>query len=202
MSRNMIVSTVALAACTLAAPMAAHAQCSIDGDISAQPNADPSLPAWKYTLVVTWDTGSQYALSHADLLIDPVGGTCSCGEIADALVLVQPAGTSEGEGGCTVPYDAFLDCNGDPSIPGVTGVLLKFEPDESAGCEPDVTGMATFVFYSDRPPVPVDEDILSLVDKYANNFCFGNLTGEFPGLVCDPVPSDDTNWSHLKSLYR
>jgi len=153
-------------------------------------------------MVVTWDTGSSNALSHADLLIDPLGGTCTCGDIASSLVLVQPAGTSDGEGGCTVPYDAFLECNGDPSIPGVTGILLKFEPDESGGCEPGTTGTATFVFYSHQGPVPVDEEVLSLVDKFAGNSCFGNVTGEFPGLACDPVPNDGTSWGNLKGMYR
>ena len=186
----------------LASPGIALAQCSINGHITAAPSGDPMLPTWEYTLVVTWDTGTAYALSHANLLIDPVGGTCSCDDIAMALTLVNPSGTSDGVGGCTVSYDGYIECTGDPSIPGVTGILLKFEPDESLGCEPDITGVATFVFYSAQSPVPVDEDILSLVDKFAGNYCFGNVTGEFPGLACNPVPNQDSSWGRMKGLYR
>lgn len=179
----------------------ALAQCSISGHITAAPSGDPGLPAWAYTLDLTWDTGVDFALSHADLLIDPVGGTCDCGEVQSALTLVNPVGSSDGEGGCTVDYDAFVECNGDPSLPDVDGILLKFEPIEE-GCEPDNVGNATFVFYSDLAPVPVDEDVLSLVDKFANDYCFGNLSGEFPGLACNPVPEAGTPWGSVKGLYR
>lgn len=198
----MKLALACLALATLVAPAAALAQCSINGTITADLSGDPGLPTWQYTLVVNWDTGSQYALSHADLLIDPVGGTCSCWDIEAALSFVNPSGSSDGEGGCTVPYDGYIECNGDPSIPDVTGILLKFEPDESTGCEPGTTGVGTFVFYSEQSPVPVDEDILSLVDKFAGNFCFGNVSGEFPGLACNPVPNGATSWGSLKGQYR
>ncbi|MFO7610384.1 MAG: hypothetical protein R6X35_14560 [Candidatus Krumholzibacteriia bacterium] len=179
----------------------ASAQCSISGDIVAGPSGDPLLPAWEYTLTVTWDTGTPYALSHVDLLLDAVGGTCFCADFAASLLLVNPAGSSDGVGGCTVPYDVHLECSGDPSIPGVDGILLKFEPAEG-DCEPANTGTAVFVFYSDLDPVPVDEDILSLVDKYATEHCFGNLSGEFPGMACNPVPDAGAAWGTVKGLYR
>ncbi|RKZ19474.1 hypothetical protein DRQ50_01995 [bacterium] len=198
----MKLAIVFLGMLAMAIPGIALAQCSINGNITAAPNADPALPAWEYTLVITWDTGSLNALSHANLLIDPVGGTCSCSDINMALTLENPSGTSDGEGGCTVPYDGFIECDGDPSIPGVTGILLKFEPDEDLGCEPGTTGVATFVFYSEQSPVPVDEDILSLVDKFAGNSCFGNVSGEFPGLACNPVPAKDSSWGRMKGLYQ
>ena len=195
-----IVSLV-LAATLCLTGGSAVAQCAISGDISAAPSGDPLLPTWEYTLTVTWDTGTPYALSHVDLLLDPVGGTCYCADFAEALMLVNPAGSSDGVGGCTVPYNVFLECDGDPSIPNVDGILLKFEPEEG-DCEPANTGLATFVFYSDLGPVPVDEDILSLVDKYATEHCFGNLTGEFPGMACNPVPDASSTWGSVKGMYR
>jgi hypothetical protein len=164
------------------------------------------LPDWKYTLEVTWDTGSRYAVSHIDLLLDAVGGTCSCRDFRDVLTYFEPAGWSAGEtydesGPCTVDWDIFLECKGDPSIPGVDGILLKFEP-RGPTCEPGTAGTASIDFYSDLGPVPVDEDIISMVDKFGLHYCFGSLTGVFPGLACNPVPNEGTTWGTVKGLYR
>jgi hypothetical protein len=197
--KNFLTVCAALAAVLVAG--AAAAECLVSGNISAEASGDPMLPAWKYTMTVTWDTGTPYALSHLDLLLDPVGGTCLCEDFAEALVIVNPAGSSDGYGGCMVDYNAYLECNGDPSIPGVDGILLKFEPIEGA-CEPSNTGTGTFVFYSDLGPVPVDEDILSLVDKFSTQHCFGNLTGFFPGMACNPVDGQGSTWGSAKGLYR
>jgi hypothetical protein len=197
---KMLLMSLALVA-TLAAAAPALATCSITGNCAAIANTDPARPGWTYTLVVTWDTGTPYALSHLDLLLDSVGARCSCADMAEGLVLVNPAGTSDGEGGCAVPYTVALECQGDPSIPGVGGILLKFEPNE-ADCQPAATGTATFTFGSPLPPVPVDEDILSLVDKYGTQHCFGQLTGVFPGMACNPVADEGRAWGAVKGLYR
>ena len=194
-----LLMCLALAA-TLAATPAAAA-CSISGNCTAVPNVAPASAGWTYTLVVTWDTGTNYALSHLDLLLDTVGARCSCADIAEGLVLASPAGNSDGEGGCAVPYLVALECQGDPSIPGVGGILLKFEPNE-ADCQPGATGTATFTFGSPLPPVPVDEDILSLVDKFSTQHCFGQLTGVFPGMACNPVVDEPRAWGEVKGLYR
>ena len=175
--------------------------CLITGEITATPSTDPGLPLWTYTLVMVWDTGSQYALSHANLLLDSATGTCTCQDFADILSWGNPVGSSDGEGGCTVDYEGNLECDGDPSIPGVDQILLKFEPIEE-GCEPGPTGTATFVFYSNLPPAPIDEDILSLVDKYALNYCFGNLSGDFPAMACNPVGVEGSTWGQIKGQYR
>lgn len=180
----------------------AWSQCSITGTIVATPTLDPLGPNWAYTLTIDWDTGSPFALSHANLLIDAAGGTCSCADFEDALSWDSPIGSSDGDPSCTVDYDGFLECHGDPSIPGVDGILLKFEPIEGAGCEPGPTGTGTFVFYSDLPPVPVDEDMLSMVDKFAGESCFGMLSGDFPAFACDPVSTENVPWGRAKGLYR
>jgi hypothetical protein len=177
--------------------------CSISGTITASPTNSPGGPAWAYTLVMTWDTGTPYALSHANVLIDSADGTCMCSDLEDALSWNNPIGTSDGDpNGCIVSYEGFLECKGDPSIPGVEGILLKLEPIEDEFCEPGPTGTGTFVFYSDLPPAPIDEDILSIVDKYATQSCFGHLSGDFPGLACDPVSVDGASWGTLKGLFR
>ncbi len=177
-----------------------QAQCDISGDITAAQNTDPNGPAWVYTLTMTWDTDAKYALSHFDVLIDGVSGGCTLADLMGHLWWDDPIGTSDGEGGCTVSYYGELSDNGDPSIPGVTDLLLKFEP--YAGCEPANVGSGVFTFYSDLAPVPVDEDILSLVDKYAGNYCFGHLTGMFPGMDCDPVDNEAVSFGAVKGLYR
>ena len=185
-------------------PAIAGAECSITGEITAAPNdGDPSMGAWCYTLTVTWDTGDQYALSHLGLIIDTPGGTCLCSDVAAALNFPAVAGSSDGyPGGCTVDYEAFLECDGDPSIPGDEGILIKWEPLEMAdGCEPGPTGTGTFTFCSDLGPVPVDEWLPLLIEKNAGEFCEGGITGVFPGLACDPVAAEGATWSEIKGYY-
>ena len=180
----------------------ALAQCDINGTIVAEANADLLGPDWVYTMTVNWDTGTAYALSHMGLLLDTSTGTCSCADFIGALSWDDPIGYSTGDPSCMVNYHGNLECSGDPSIPGVDGILLKFEPIEGMGCEPGTSGTATFVFYSNLGPAPVDEDILSLVDKFANNSCFGSLSGDFPSMTCDPVSTENMEWGKAKGMYR
>ena len=177
-------------------------QCEIIGTIEANATNNPSGPDWAYTMTIDWDTGSQHGLSHLNLLMDSIGGTCSCADFMAALSWNDPIGSSDGHPSCPVNYEGFLECGGDPSIPGVDGVLLKFEPVENGGCEPGRIGTATFVFYSDLGPAPIDGDILTLVEKDSNNSCFGTLTGVFPTMTCDPVSTEDRAWGSAKGLYR
>ncbi|MFH2051560.1 MAG: hypothetical protein ABIK96_03735 [bacterium] len=187
---------------TLAAGGAIAGECGISGVITGQRIDDPLLPAWQYTLVLDWDTGTPYALSHANLLMDIPGGTCTCDNFVEALTWANPMGSGPGEDGCTVNYNAFLECDGDPSIPEVDGILLKFEPVEGEGCEPANVGTMTLVFYSHLPPAPVDEDLLSLVDKFGQNHCFGYLAGDFPSMPCDPVDAAGTSFGTVKGFFR
>ena len=195
------MKTILLALILLGAAASVQAECSIEGDISAAPNSDPMGPAWVYTLTITWDNHVQFDLSHMDLILDAVGGACTLADFYSHLSWDDPIGSSDGNGNCVVFYQGELSDNGDPSIPGVTGILLKFEPYED-GCEPDNIGTATFTFYSDLAPVSVDEDILSLVDKFAGEYCFGNLTGFFPGMDCNPVDTENTSWGSIKGIFR
>ena len=194
--------TVLLTLLVMSSAQIALGQCDISGTIVASTSADPGDPAWTYTLTMNWDTGSKYALSHMNLLVGSAEGTCTCADFQDALSWYDPIGYSDGAPSCTVDYIGNLECNGDPSIPGVDNILLKFEPIERRGCEPGTTSTAVFTFYSDLSPVPVDEEILSLVYKFANNSCFGSLSGDFPAMSCDPVDVDKVEWGGVKSLYR
>jgi hypothetical protein len=187
----------------LAGVAVAQDECVITGTVTAELNIDgPDLGAWCYTLELVWDTGSDYALSHFDFLLDNPDGNCSCDDFADALAWEDPAGSSNGEpDDCTVDYALYLECEGDPSIPDVEGILLKFEPYEDDECEPGPTGTGIFVFYSDLEPAPIAEDNLFLIDKFAGFACSGEVTGVFPGLACDPVASEHRTWTGVKSLY-
>ena len=181
----------------------AMAECFIGGTITASANPDPLGPVWMYTMELSWDTGNNYSLSHANLLMDPGLGTCLCADFMDALSWDYPVGSSNGyPDPCTVEYEGFLECEGDPSIPEMTGFLLKFEPIEDENCEPGPTGTGTFIFYSNLPPAPIDEEILSVVDKHANEYCFGFLAGDFPAMACDPVGNEDSSWGNLKGIFR
>ena len=216
--KNKILMGLSLLVLVLSA-QAALAECSMEGTITASSNPDPMGPRWMYTMVVVWDTDSQYSLSHFNLLMDSETGTCTCQDFVDALSWGNPIGSSNGYPmGCTVDYQGYLECRGDPSIPGVGGILLKFEPIPAGPnlpgidgivretlqdvCEPGPTGTGTFVFYSDLPPVPIDEDILSGVDKHGKQYCYGHMSGDFPAMACDPVGSEDTSWGTLKGMFR
>jgi len=202
--RSKLLSSIAGALAIVLAGVPAFAQCTIDGMITAAENAvDPDLGDWRYVLEVTWDTGSPTALSHLGLVVDIPGGNCDCAEIASAIAFAYPGGSSDGEpDGCLVDYEGFVECNGDPSIP-IDGILLKWEPlMMEDGCEPGPLGTGWFVFYSDYPPVPVDDSIPILAEKNDGDFCAGLIGGVFPSLPCNPVPTEGTSWSDLKALYR
>lgn len=178
-------------------------ECSITGTITATYNEDgPDLGAWCYTLELTWDTGTPYALSHFDFLLDVPYGNCNCQDFADALAWEYPSGYSDGyPGGCTVYYETYLECGGDPSVPDVEGIILKYEPIYDEECEPGPTGSGTFVFYSDLEPAPIADDNLFLIDKHAGYVCTGEISGDFPALVCDPVSNESRTWTNVKGLY-
>jgi hypothetical protein len=198
---KLILIFVCVVLCgTLTAPGAFAGECYISGTIAAERNDDPDGVAWVYTLTVEWDTGSRYSLSHISVLLDEEGGTCSCQDFYEALSWEPVVGKSTSGSSCETPYAAELGCKGDPSIPGVSGITFKLEPLE--GCDPGTFGSGVYKFYSDLPPAPINEDVLSLVDKFGQNSCFGYLSGWFPGLPCDPVEVEDSSWGSVKGLYR
>jgi hypothetical protein len=177
------------------------------GTIEAELNTEyPELGAWVYTVIISWDTGTPYALSHFNMILDVEFGECTCYDFQSALNWANPAGYSTGYDSygdpCTVDYNLYLECGGDPSVPDVDAPLLKFEPQEYDDCEPGPMGEGTFTFYSDYAPAPIADYDSFLVDKHNGLACFGTLTGVFPGLPCDPVGDLDQSWGGLKDIYR
>lgn len=193
----------AIAALALAIPAFAAAttpMCNIAGTVTAARNTDPAWPAWKYTMVINYDTGNRYQLSHLDVLLDVAGGTCSCQNFYDTLVLPPVIGQSGTA--CKTYYTPEINCQGDPSIPNLSGIALKLNP-TTTSCDPGTAGTATFVFYSRLSPGIIDEEALTLADKSGKTYCFGHLTGAFPAMPCDPMGTEDSEtWGSLKGMYR
>jgi len=194
-----LTTVIACLGLFMAAP--ALAECTISGDIAAEMVNDPDLGTYCYTLTVNWDTGGPHGLSHLDLLVDFEGGTCECEDFLNSISFPAIAGESDGEPGyCVVEYEGWIECDGDPSIPGVEGILFKYEPIEE-DCEPGPIGTGYFKFYSNLEPVPVDESLPLVIEKASGESCEGLITGVFPGLSCDPVSAEVTSWTHLKGLF-
>lgn len=184
----------------LLAPAGAFASaCTVNGTVTATKNPNPQGPYWQYTAVISWDTGTRYALSHLTMLLDVAGGSCSCANFQSALSWGSPIGTSGTT--CVSLYGGELNCQGDPSIPGAAGIALKLNP-LSGTCEPGTTGTGTFVFYSNLAPAQIDEQALTMTDKYGQQYCWGQLTGQFPALPCNPVGNDLSPWGSVKGMYR
>jgi len=196
--RNGFFLSLLVAASLLTAGLAS-ADCYINGEISAE-ETNHALGAFTYTLVVDYDMDSQYGLSHFNLLVDILGGTCGCSEIGDAISFEDISGSMDVDG-CEIGFHNELLCDGDPSM-GITGILFKFEPEEVDCGEPGSAGTITIQFYSDLGPEPIDEQAVTLSDKAGQEHCYGSLTGVFPGLECDPVANDTLPLGSLKGLYR
>ena len=175
--------------------------CYINGVSTAEPNPDdPLLGTWKYTITIDYDTGSNYGVSHIDLLLDEPDN-CLCEDFDAGLAWVATAGYFYNDGDvCQVDLMAMLECKGDPSL-DLVEPMLKFEYDEEADCEPGPAGTAVIYIYSFFGPAPIAEPNMFLVDKHAQLACTGEITGVFPGLPCDPVPDATHSWGAVKSLY-
>ena len=107
-----------------AAGAAAAGDCFIQGVSTAEPNPDdPMLGAWRYTITITWDTGTDYGVSHIDLLLD-TPGNCLCEELEEGIAWVAPTGYfTNDEEVCEVDLNAMLECGGDPSLDLVEPML-------------------------------------------------------------------------------
>lgn len=191
---------ICLLVAALLVPAGAFASaCDVGGTITATKNPNAQGPEWQYTAVIHWDTGTRYALSHLTMLLDVAGGTCSCQNFQSTLTWGYPIGASGTT--CVSQYWGELNCQGDPSIPGAAGIALKLNP-IAGTCEPGTTGTGTFVFTSNLAPAQIDEEALTMVDKYGQQYCWGHLTGQFPALPCNPVAGELSPWGSVKGMFR
>jgi hypothetical protein len=159
---------------------------------------DPGFEGmWKYCMDIEWST-SGHGLSHTVLFI----GLEDCLLYCDPgyFAFPDPAGTGPGEGGCTVIYHGSFLCGGDPTVPGDDGPTLKFEYDETVGCEPAASGTATLCFYSMGVPTEPQIFVNYLGIKYGGDIDTGDLEGVLPSCITSPVES--ASWGTVKALFR
>ncbi len=173
----------------------------ISGTATATATPGHALGDWMYCVDVTWDTGSQ-GLSHANVLLGLDFCPCACTDFPFGAEAIAGTSTGEdGDGACTVNYLAEFQCD-DPSISGIEGPLVKFEPINGQDCEPDKSGTATFCFYSDWAPVNVGSPNTQLMVKFATNSCSGELSGQIPGCECGTTTTENQSWGGVKNLFR
>ena len=186
----------------LGTPVPAALGCEIWGTVVAEPSDRPDLGSWRYRLLISWDTGGAFALSHMDVILDLQTGRCTCADFDLALNWLDPVGSAMGDPApCMILFAPELNCDGDPSL-GVYDKVLKFEPYPDPACEPGTYGVGGFTLYSDLGPAPIAEPNLFLVDKHGRLACWGSLTGQFPALPCNPVAETSRTWSGVKGVYR
>lgn len=179
---------------SLSAPVA-MAQC-VDGTITAALEVGgPFDGLYKYTVQINWDTPQ--GLSHATL--DCGFGACSAIACAQGWFFDTPAGTGTGgePGNCNFDFSGEFNCQGDPSI-GFTDPVIKWDAEETNGCEAGNTGSATLCFYTSVPPVMGTLPIVLV--KNGQNVCEGDILGDCP-LPC-PVPTEQTTWSGIRKLIQ
>jgi hypothetical protein len=187
-----------LAALTLAFTALASPDVGATG--TAWLSSDPGYEgAWKYCYQVDW-AGLPHGVSHVDvfLLLDECDCACAPGYFAFPDTIGSGPGTPNGEP-CTVYYQGFLLCHGDPSI-GIHTPLIKAEPYED-DCEPDKEGWAYICFYSVAAPVFGDyTDVIAI--KFGTEWATGDLTGPLPSCDTDYSSLRASVWGEIKSLYR
>ncbi|MDO9693751.1 MAG: hypothetical protein Q7W56_03415 [Candidatus Latescibacteria bacterium] len=172
----------------------------LTGVITAEYVGQREVGEWCYTLAVTWQNDPARGLSHVNLSLGE-GTDCTEAEINSGVLWDDLAGvvtnaSFTGE----IPCMAWYEPNGDPSL-NLTVPLLKFEPHPGAVRGPGPVGWGRLVFYSDKPPAQIATPNSFLSQKFGTYSSFGQVTGVFPALPCDPVASQASAWGEVKALY-
>ena len=198
------ISRFVLACAFLLFASSALAICAGQAVIDVFPNDDPNVPAYTYTINLEWTYA--HNAHHWVIPIDLPDGNCSCADLMSAIVIPDPVGHSTGlPEGCDLTYSGRLSCDGDPDS-DLEGLLLILTPDYTEGCELDSSGNGSFIFYSDMAPADIVWEYPNWYPFFtvttSGSRCSIPLSGVFPALSCDPVSSESTSWSALKSMYR
>jgi len=198
LSHSLVFCVLAL----LGAGSARATECaSVEMTISAEPSTDPLFPGmWKYTVAGSWEVAPR-ALSHIDFFVALMANPCTC---APGVVRFPAlAGTSTGEPDpCTVNYDGYYLCTGDPTAPPSLQVpTVKFEAQPGQACEPSTDGSGTWFFYAAFPPAAPTTIPDAVGIKHGSLFCTGPLTGTLPTFDCS-TETRRPSWGTLKIRYR
>lgn len=189
----LIISLVAMALAAASVPRA-YAQPCVAGTITAEyQNSGPFAGLYQYTAVLTWDTPQ----GLSNITIDCGFDQCPEPVCLQTFMFDTPAGSSSGEGGCTVDYYGEFNCGGNPSI-DVTWPIIKW--DALGECQPKDMGTATLIFYTNMGPQSGTSMPVVLI-KNGLNVCDGFITGDCPAPPCI-VPTEDATWGKVKARFR
>jgi len=125
-----------------------------------------------------------------------------CPELAcqQLFFFPDPAGRMSGASAdCPVPFFGEYNCRGNPSI-DLVGPVVKWDAGVAGDCEPGKWGSVTLYFYTNVGPDPKVQMPFFLI-KNGQEVCEGFLVGDTPGPAC-MVPSHDTTWGSVKSIYQ
>ena len=173
------------------------------GECEAWESSDAGFQGyWKYSMSISWNvvgySDPSHALSHVSIIL----GLENCLDVCDDDYFAFPdtAGSSEGEGLCTVHYYVDFDCTGDPTVPE-RSPTIKFEPYESY-CEPDLTGTASVFFYSIAPPDTTASGPAYVWIKFGPDVERGLIEGPMPRCVDIPTAAETSAWGAIKSMFK
>jgi hypothetical protein len=138
----MYLPAVLFLCALLVSPIAIRAQvldCLIEGTSSVA-EVDHPLGKYLYSIEINWDTCCPHGQSHMNVALGFDIETCP--GVCDDFSFGAPdtAGYSTGvlDSECTVYYYAEFNCEGDPSLEGDEGAIVKFEPYANQ-CEPGIS---------------------------------------------------------------
>lgn len=176
-------------------------ECIIQGTSTVDEVNDP-LGRYLYVIDIYWDTCCPQGQSHVNVALGFDVETCPgvCDEFSWGAPDTAGVSTSVLDSECMVYYYAEFNCEGDPSLEGEEGAIVKFEPYPNE-CEPGPIGEGTFLFYSDWPPAQIEPGNGLLSMKFGLGYCVGDLTGFLPE-CSPPVPTERGTWGRIKALYH
>lgn len=182
------------------APAGAALASDLSGVITAEYVGPHAIGEWRYTLAVNWQNQPSRGLSHLNLSLG-AGTTCTENDLAAGVLWGFNAGMVihsdlTREILCLAQYEV----DGDPSL-NITEPLLKFEPHPGSIRGPGPVGWGRLVFYSNKPPAAIVTPNSFLSQKFGTYSSFGQVTGVFPALPCDPVEADTSAWGDIKAMY-
>ncbi len=196
--RHLILMSLLMLALGAVAAQAEDAR--IFGTIMAHEAEPGARGNWRYDLRVTWRNADPAGPSYLNLRLDD-GGNCTESDILSYLHWDSPAGTAHFyDVNGAVYFDAELLMEGDPSLQ-IHVPVLRYTPRADSQVRPAPDGTAVFTFWSDLPPWPIDQPNDLLSEVFGGDHAFGDILGVFPGLPCDPITAEESDWGEVKARY-
>ena len=174
----------------------ARGRCLEGTSVATYQTGGPYQGFYLYTIDLSFDL--EQGLSNVTLKLD----FDDCPELAcyQLFAFPRPAGQMSGQiASCPVAFIGAFNCGGNPSI-DLVGPVVKWDADNSSGCEPGKTGNITLFFYSNLGPNPDKQTPLFLI-KNGQEVCEGTLDGDIPASPC-LIPTQEMKWGAIKSIYQ